>query len=140
MTDREQKLTWLSRGRPLRLRLIGLYAERQERLSRAEYAGIRFDGSPSHGGNGTERKLAALEDVDAEIAETEAALQTVEGEVRAAIERVEVPIYQTYLRMRFLGYQSEREIAAATKYSFTYIDNHVRKRALDAVKMMGNDG
>ena len=59
MTDREIKTQWLGRGRPLRLRLIGLYAERAERRSRAEYAGIRYDGTSGASGNATERRLDA---------------------------------------------------------------------------------
>ena len=140
-TEREQKLEWLSRGRALRLHLIGLYAERQERLSRAEYAGVRFEGNhTTPHGNAAERRLEALETVEEEIRETELALERVEEEVRTAIAEIHTPIYQTYLRMRFLGYPSEREIAAQTKYSLQYIDSHVRKKAVDAIRMPANDG
>ena len=107
MTDREIKTQWLGRGRPLRLRLIGLYAERAERRSRAEYAGIRYDGTGGTSGNATERRLDALAVTEAEIQAVERELAVVEAEISAAIEQVHRPLFQTYLRMRFLGYRTE---------------------------------
>ena len=140
-SEREIKLEWLSRGKPLRLKLIGLYAERMERVSRAEYAGISYGEHSGRGStNGTESKLAAIEAVDAEIAAIEAEQKRIEAEIRAVIEQVRTPIYQTYLRMRFLAYKTEPQIAAETGYSFHYIDNVVRKKAIDAVKIVGNSG
>ena len=65
-------------------------------------------------------------------------LDRVEAEIRAAIEQVHNPLYQTYLRMRFLAYKSERQIAKETGYEVTYIDSHVRKKAIDSVKMPEN--
>lgn len=138
-TEREQKLEWLSRGRPLRLKLIGLYAERRERISRAEYAGISYDGMRGQSsGNGTERKLAAIEEIDEEISAAESELSQVEGEIREEIERIRQPIYQAYLRMRFLGYTPERKIAEETGYAMSYIGSVVRKKSIDAVKIPAN--
>lgn len=137
-TEREQKLEWLSRGRPLRTRLVGLRAERQERLSRADYAGISYGGSSGGSGNSTERRLDALAETEAEIAEVEQELERVEAEIRAAIEQIHTPIYQTYLRMRFLAYKSERQIAEETNYSFPYIDSVVRKKAISAINIPAN--
>lgn len=139
-TERRQKLEWLSRGRALRLHLIGLYAERQERLSRADYAGISYGGSGGGNGNATERKFDALAETEAEIAEVERELGRVEAEIRAAIEQIHTPICQTYLRMRFLAYKSERQIARETNYSFYYIDNVIRTKSIDAVRIVGNSG
>lgn len=59
-TERELKVEWLSRSKPLRLRLIGLRAERAERLSRADYAGISSGERCGRSGNGTEGKYIAL--------------------------------------------------------------------------------
>lgn len=137
MTDREIKTQWLGRGRPLRLRLIGLYAERAERRSRAEYAGIRYDGTSGTSGNATEHRLDALSVTEAEIMAVERELATVEAEIRAAIEQVHRPLLQTYLRMRFLGYQSETTIAKETGYSIEHIDGYIRRCAIDAVKING---
>jgi len=137
LTDREIKTQWLGRGRPLRLRLIGLYAERAERRSRAEYAGIRYDGMGGSSGNATERRLDALSVTEAEIASVERELAEVEAEIRAAIEQVHRPLFQTYLRMRFLGYQSETTIAKETGYSIEHIDGYIRRCAIDAVKING---
>lgn len=135
-TERELKLEWLSRSKPLRLRLIGLRAERQERLSRADYAGIgygeRFGGK---GGNGMEGKYLALVETEAELDAVQRELDRVEAEIREAIEQVQNPIYQAYLRMRFLAYKSERQIAAETNYSLPYINGTVRKKAVDSVKI-----
>ena len=139
MTDRNLKLNWLSRGRVLRTRLVGLQAEVAELRSRADYAGISSGGSGSGSGNGSERKFLALIEAEAELAAVRQELERTEAEIRTAIAQVEVPIYQTYLRMRFLAYRSGREIAAETKYSETYIDSHVRKKAVDSVKMPAND-
>ena len=123
MTEREIKTQWLGRGRPLRLRLIGLYAERAERRSRAEYAGIRYDGTGGSPGNATERRLDAL--------------SVTEAEIREAIEQVHRPLFQTYLRMRFLGYRTEPQIAEETGYSIEHIDGYIRRCAIDAVKING---
>lgn len=139
-TEREIKLEWLSRSKPLRLRLIGLKAERAERLSRADYGGISYGERCGHSGNGTELKYAALAETEEEIAEVQRDLEHIEAEIRYAVEQVQSPICQTYLRMRFLAYKSERQIAAETGYSFHYIDNVVRKKAIDFVKIVGNSG
>ena len=137
MTEREIKTQWLGRGRPLRLRLIGLYAERAERRSRAEYAGIRYDGTGGSPGNATERRLDALSVTEAEIMSAERELATVEAELREAIEQVHRPLFQTYLRMRFLGYRTEPQIAEETGYSIEHIDGYIRRCAIDAVKING---
>lgn len=139
-TEREQKLEWLSRGRPLRTRLVGLRAERQERLSRADYAGISYGGSSGGSGNSTERRLDALAETEAEIAEVEQELEQVEAEIRAAIEQIHTPIYQTYLRMRFLAYRTETEIARDTGYSIEHVDGYIRRKSIDAVKLTANNG
>lgn len=137
-TEREMKTEWLSRSRPLRLRLIGLRAEHLERLSRADYAGISNSDAHRGGGNGTERKYLSLAETEAELMAVQTELDRVEAEIRAAIEQVHNPLYQTYLRMRFLAYKSERQIAKETGYEVTYIDSHVRKKAIDSVKMPEN--
>ena len=134
-TEREIKLEWLSRSKPLRLRLISLKAERQERLSRADYAGISHSDAHGGSGNGTEGKYLALVETEAELNAVQRELDRVEAEIRAAIERVQNPIYQAYLRMRFLAYKSERQIAAETNYSLPYINGTVRKKAVDSVKI-----
>lgn len=136
MNDREQKLVWLSRGRNLRTKLIGLYAERQERVSRAEYAGIAYESiSGQHSGNSTERKISAVTEIDDEIRNAEQELTAIESEIRRAIALVHRPLYQTYLRMRFLGYKTEAQIAQETKYSLAHIQNYVRKNSIDSVKI-----
>jgi len=136
LTEREQKLIWLSRGRNLRTKLIGLYAERQERISRAEYAGISYDSiSGQHSGNGTEQKFTAISEIDDEIQDAEQELTAIESEIREAIAQVHRPLYQTYLRMRFLGYKTETQIAQETKYSLAHIQNYVRKNSIDSVKI-----
>lgn len=137
-SEREMKVEWLSRSRPLRLRLIGLQAERAERLSRADYAGTAHSDARGSGGNGTERKYIALVETEAELLTVRKELDRVESEIREAIELVRNPVYQTYLRMRFLAYKSERQIAAEMNYSFRYIDVHVRPKAIDSVKMCAN--
>lgn len=135
-SDRTMKLEWLSRGKAVRLKLIGLYAERQERLSRAEYAGIHYGERTGHSsGNSTESKIAAIAEVDAEIAVADAELKRIEDEIRLAIDQVRTPIYQTYLRMRFLGYKTEPQIAKETGYSIEHIKKHIKRRAVDAVKV-----
>ena len=135
-TEREQKLEWLSRGRALRLHLIGLYAERQERLSRAEYAGVRFEGNhTAPHGNAAERRLEALETVEDEIRETELALERVEEEVREEICQVHRPVYQTYLRMRFLAYKSEPQIAKEIGYSLDSVKGYIHRGAIDSVQL-----
>ena len=139
-TERELKLDWLNRSKPLRLRLIGLRAERAERLSRADYAGISHGDAHGGSGNGTEEKYLALVETEAEILAVQKELDRVEAEIRTAIEQVQSPICQTYLRMRFLAYKSERQIAAETGYNFRYIDNHIRPKAIDSVKMGANVG
>lgn len=140
-SGRELKIEWLSRSKPLRIRLIGLKAERTERLSRADYAGISYNGDRGgRSGNSTEHKYLALSETEAEITEVQKELDRVEAEIRAAISQVHNPIYQTYLRMRFLAYKSERQIASETGYSFHYIDNIVRPKAIDTVKIVGNSG
>lgn len=136
MTDREQKLQWLSRGRYIRTKLIGLYAERQERISRAEYAGISYDAnSGQHSGNATEIKITAITEIEEEIQIAEQELSETESEIRQAIALVHCPLYQTYLRMRFLGYKTERQIAQETKYSISHIQNYVRKKSIDSLKI-----
>lgn len=136
MTDREQKLQWLSRGRYLRTKLIGLYAERQERISRAEYAGISYDSISGHSsGNTTEIKITAITEIEEEIQSIEQELSETESEIRQAISAVHCPLYQTYLRMRFLGYKTERQIAQETKYSIAHIQNYVRKKSIDSLKI-----
>lgn len=139
-TEREIKLEWLSRSKPLRLRLIGLRAERQERLSRADYAGIGYgERSGGKGGNGMEGKYLALVETEAELDSVQRELDRVEAEIREAIEQVQNPLYQMYLRMRFLAYKTERQIAGETGYKFKYIDTHIRPKAIDSVKMGGNE-
>lgn len=137
-TEREIKLEWLSRSKPLRLRLISLKAERQERLSRADYAGILHSDAHGGSGNGTEGKYLALVETEAELNAVQRELDRVEAEIRAAIERVQNPIYQAYLRMRFLAYKSERQIAAETNYSSQYIGSVVRKKSIDSVNIPAN--
>lgn len=137
-SEREMKVEWLSRSRPLRLRLIGLRAERAERLSRADYAGISSGERCGRSGNGTEGKYLALVETEAELNAVQRELDRVEAEIRAAIERVQNPIYQAYLRMRFLAYKSERQIAAETNYSSQYIGSVVRKKAIDSVNIPAN--
>jgi hypothetical protein len=136
LNDREQKLVWLSRGRNLRTKLIGLYAERQERVSRAEYAGIAYDRiSGQSSGNGTEAKLLSVQEINEEIRNTEQELSVIESQIREAIAQVHRPLYQTYLRMRFLGYKTESQIAQETKYSLEHIRGYVRKNAVDSIKI-----
>ena len=139
--EREEKLRWLSRGKPLRLRLIGLQAERMELISRADYGGMSSGTGQSHTNrNGTESKYLALIETEMELNAVRKELDKVEAEIRDAISAVQNPLYQMYLRMRFLAYKTERQIANDTGYSFSHIDNHVRKKAIDSVKMIGNDG
>ena len=137
-SERELKIEWLSRSKPLRLRLIGLRAEHMERLSRADYGGISHSDAHGGSGNGTERKYIALAETEAELLTVRQELDRVEAEIRAAIERVQNPIYQAYLRMRFLAYKSERQIAAETNYSSQYIGSVVRKKAIDSVNIPAN--
>lgn len=139
-TERAMKTEWLSRGKDLRLRLIGLQAERMERLSRADYGGIPSGSGPSCDRNGTESKYLALVETETELKIVRTELDKVEAEIRDAISAVHNPLYQAFLRMRFLAYKTERQIAKETGYSFNYIDNHVRKKSIDAIKMVGNDG
>jgi len=136
-TERELKLEWLSRGKPLRLRLVSLRAVRLERLSRADYGGISYSGErqSGSGGNSTERKIAALTETNAEIAEIEKELEKIEAEICSAIDKVHSPLCQAYLRMRFLAYKSEYQIARETNYTYTYINGTVRKKALDLVNI-----
>jgi hypothetical protein len=136
-SEREMKVEWLSRSRPLRLRLIGLQAERVERLSRADYAGTAHSDAWGSGGNGTERKYIALVETEAELLTVRKELDRVESEIREAIELVRNPVYQTYLRMRFLAYKSERQIAEETGYSIASIDGHIRRKSIDAIKING---
>ena len=138
-SERELKAEWLSRSEPLRLRLIGLRAERMERLSRADYGGIRYgDRTGGRSGNGIEQKYAALAETDAEITELQRELDRIEAEIRAAIDEIKNPLYQTYLRMRFLAYKTERQIAFETNYSPGYIGSVVRKKSIDSVKIPAN--
>lgn len=140
-TERTMKTEWLSRGKDLRLRLIGLQAERMERLSRADYGGISSGSVQSCSNrNGMESKYLALVETETELKIVRTELDKVEAEIRDAIAAVKNPLYQTFLRMRFLAYKTERQIAKETGYSFNYIDNHVRKKSIDAIKMVGNDG
>lgn len=136
-SERELKIEWLNRSKPLRLRLIGLRAERAERLSRADYAGISRGDGHGGSGNGTERKYIALAETEAELFAVQKELDKVESEIREAIEQVHNPVYQTYLRMRFLAYKSETEIAKETGYSIESIDGHIRRKSIDAVKVNG---
>lgn len=136
-SEREMKVEWLSRSRPLRLRLIGLRAERAERLSRADYAGISNGERCGRSGNGTEGKYIALVETEAELRAVQQELDRVEAEIREAIELVRNPVYQTYLRMRFLAYKSERQIAEETGYSIASIDGHIRRKSIDAIKING---
>lgn len=136
LNDREQKLLWLSRGRNLRTKLIGLYAERQERVSRAEYAGIAYDRlSGQASGNATEAKLLSVQEINDEIRNAEQELSVIESQIREAITQVHRPLYQTYLRMRFLGYKTEAQIAEETKYSLEHIRGYVRKKSIDSIKI-----
>ena len=137
-SERKLKIEWLSRSKPLRLRMIGLRAERAERLSRADYAGISHSDAHGGSGNGTEGKYLALVEIEAELNAVQRELDRVEAEIRAAIERVQNPIYQVYLRMRFLAYKSERQIASETNYSSQYIGSVVRKKAIDSVNIPAN--
>lgn len=134
-TEREIKLEWLSRSKPLRLRLIGLRAERQERLSRADYAGISHSDAHGGSGNGTEGKYLALVETEAELSAVQQELDRVESEIRAAIEQVHRPIYQTYLRMRFLAYKTERQISEETGYSLEYVKGYIHRGAIDSIKL-----
>lgn len=136
-SERELKADWLSRSKPLRLRLISLKAVRLERLSRADYGGISYSGERTggSGGNSTERKIAALTETNAEIAEIEKQLEKIEAEISDAIDKVRSPLCQTYLRMRFLAYKSEHQIAHETNYTYTYINGTIRKKALDLVNI-----
>lgn len=136
-SEREIKIEWLSRSKPLRLRLIGLRAEHMERLSRADYGGIAHCDARGGGGNGTERKYIALAETEAELLTVRQELDRVESEIREAIELVRNPVYQTYLRMRFLAYKSERQIAEETGYSIASIDGHIRRKSIDAIKING---
>ena len=124
-SERELKIEWLSRSKPLRLRLIGLRAEHMERLSRSRCI---------------EAKYLALIETEAELLAVIQELDRVEAEIRAAIEQVRNPVYQTYLRMRFLAYKPERQIAEEMGYSFSYIDNIVRKKSIDFINIVGNSG
>ncbi len=135
--ERELKLKWLSRGKSIRLKLIGLYAERQERLSRAEYAGVNYGTFPSRTstGNSTQEKLDNLAETEAEILECERELKRVEAEIRSAIDDVHKPIYQTYLRMRFLAYKTEPQIAKETGYSIDSVQGYIRRNSLDSIKV-----
>jgi hypothetical protein len=135
-TEREIKLEWLNRSRPLRLRLIGLRAERQERLSRADYAGIGYgEHSGAKGGNGMEGKYLALVETEAELDSVQRELDRVEAEIREAIEQVHRPIYQTYLRMRFLAYKTERQISEETGYSLESVKGYIHRGAIDSIKL-----
>lgn len=134
-TEREIKIEWLSRSKPLRLRLIGLRAEHMERLSRADYGGIAHCDARGGGGNGTERKYIALAETEAELLTVRQELDRVEAEIRAAIEQVHRPIYQTYLRMRFLAYKTERQISEETGYSLESVKGYIHRGAIDSIKL-----
>lgn len=136
--EREQKVKWLNAGKWLRLTLIGLYAERQEKRSRAEYGGISYD-NIGQSGNGTQRKFDDLAEIEANIRETEQELIRVEAEIRAAISEVRNPVYQTYLRMRFLAYMSEPQIAMETGYAIDSVHGYIRKNSLDCIKFTPNN-
>ena len=135
--EREQKIDWLSRSKILRMRLIGLRAEHTERLSRADYTGISHSNTHGGSGNETEGRYIALAETEAEMLAVQQELDRVEAEIRVAIEQVQNPIYQTYLRMRFLAYKSERQIAEAIGYSMESVDGHIRRKSIDAVKLNG---
>lgn len=138
-SEREAKIKWLSRGKPLRMRLIGLRAEHLERLSRADYTSIGSgNGHGRNSRNATESKYIAIVETEAEMLVVQKELNKIEAEIRDTIAQVRNPVYQTYLRMRFLAYQPERQIAAEMGYCFTYVDSHIRKKAIDAVKMPEN--
>lgn len=134
-SEREIKIEWLSRSKPLRLRLIGLRAEHMERLSRADYGGIAHCDARGGGGNGTERKYIALAETEAELLTVRQELDRVEAEIRAAIEQVHRPIYQTYLRMRFLAYKTERQISEETGYSLESVKGYIHRGAIDSIKL-----
>lgn len=134
-SEREIKIEWLSRSKPLRLRLIGLRAEHMERLSRADYGGIAHCDARGGGGNGTERKYIALAETEAELLTVRQELDRVEAEIRAAIEQVHRPIYQTYLRMRFLAYKTERQISEETGYSLESVKGYIHRGAIDNIKL-----
>lgn len=135
-TERELKVEWLSRSKLLRLRLISLKAVRLERLSRADYGGINYGERNGHGGgNSTEMKYAAISEIDAEITEIEREMSRIESEIAEVIDKVRNPKYQAYLRMRFLAYKTEQQIAVETNYTYGYINGTIRKKSLDAVKI-----
>lgn len=134
-SEREIKIEWLSRSKPLRLRLIGLRAEHMERLSRADYGGISHSDAHGGSGNGTERKYIALAETEAELLTVRQELDRVEAEIRAAIEQVHRPIYQTYLRMRFLAYKTERQISEETGYSLESVKGYIHRGAIDSIKL-----
>ena len=115
------------------MRLIGLRAERAERLSRADYAGISNGERCGRSGNATEGKYIALVETEAELRAVQQELDEVEAEIREVIERVRNPLYQTYLRMRFLAYKSEYQIAKELNYTYEYIHKDVRVKSLELV-------
>lgn len=106
-----------------------------ERLSRADYGGIAHCDARGGGGNGTERKYIALAETEADLLTVRQELDRVEAEIRAAIEQVHRPIYQTYLRMRFLAYKTERQISEETGYSLESVKGYIHRGAIDSIKL-----
>lgn len=132
---RQEKIAWLERGKNLYLRLIGLRAEYYERLSRSDYAGLPMNDMKGGSGNGTERKFLSLAEAERELNSVQNELNRVEMEIREAIGQVENPLYQTYLRMRFLAYRTNQQIAKAINYSPEHIRGKIHRNAIDALKI-----
>lgn len=138
--ERDKKLEWLNRGKPIRIDLIGLRAEREEQRSRAEYSGISYDRIPGGGSsNSTQEKLDRLAEIEQEIRTRERELEQVETEIRAAISEIRNPVYRTYLRMRFLSYKTEPQIAKETNYSIESVNGYIRRNSLDCIKFTPNN-
>jgi hypothetical protein len=133
--ERQEKIAWLERGKFLHLRLIGLRAEYHERLSRSDYAGIPMSDAKGGSDNGTERKFLSLAETEQELNNVWNELERVEAEIREAIGQVSDPLCQTYLRMRFLAYRSERQIAKEINYSLDHVRGKVHRNAIDMLKI-----
>ncbi|MBE6826375.1 MAG: hypothetical protein E7511_05780 [Ruminococcus sp.] len=136
MSDEQiRKKEWLNRGYPLRMKLLGKYAVRRERVARAEYSGIQYDktGSGGHSGNAMQAKLDSIADVEAEIAQLEQELDAVEAEVEQAIRSVGDDTLRSILEQHYLGYLSFARIGREIGYGK---ENMIKlhKKALDAVK------
>lgn len=133
--ERQEKIVWLERGKNLHLRLIGLRAEYYERLSRSDYAGPAMSNTKGGSGNGTERKFLSLAEAERELISVQNELDRVEMEIREAVGQVENPLYQTYLRMRFLSYRTNEQIAKEINYSPEHIRGKIHRNAIDALKI-----